>query len=609
MQTVLSLEDPLDTIPENDRLSMRKAALVAEDGLLAAIDELAFNSDHPLSYRRLHTLRVSMAVVQREVVNDQTGWKVLKTSWDEQKVGLLPRLIEILAGVSGDLKDHFPLHIPAKMDQTLVGQLFRTVEEIHHLIQRVSYGFPLASHSLRSLTIATADIFVCTFAFTPLTCTQVSAHGARQACLGVLDYFCQQEVDVEPGRSAAEVILGALLLHGVTHTGADPVHHVKQLYALVDHVLSVDNSDSAINGYWANVFPTVLHDLHAFFSILDADTKAHMLRRLETLDGGVTGVAEWMLAEELKVFAALLLSLREPRALPLDQYQIELYQLEQHIHMLYELFSSSRSWFLTAVTSTADVSHYLQQCVSLLLAGFYESKKLSGLFAALISSWEALSSVELRFLLMIAALRAGQNLEKPRLPSQEVMVRLSGIPNTAIDPQTLRQEIGRTLFFLSKGGNELDAETTTTLSWLLRWLANHEDSRYSILREIALDDLTSLWHKLPATDELKGLRSRITVDEDLAESSTKCLLPTTLQLSIEAVTSLLAPNRIVLPSTPKRNNTPDVFGVVFSPPTALLRSPAATGLTKTYANNDFRQLRQVTSARQNSSRLPSLHGT
>ena len=61
----------------------------------------------------------------------------------------------------------------------------------------------------------------------------------------------------------------------------------------------------------------------------------------------------------------------------------------------------------------------------------------------------------------------------------------------------------------------------------------------------------------------------------------------------------------------KGTKTPDIFGVVISPPNAnaILRSPAATGLsTKTYVNNDFRQLRQVQCARLNTSRLPSTHG-
>jgi hypothetical protein len=79
-----------------------------------------------------------------------------------------------------------------------------------------------------------------------------------------------------------------------------------------------------------------------------------------------------------------------------------------------------------------------------------------------------------------------------------------------------------------------------------------------------------------------------------------------IALSIQDVQGLLHPPTPT-PSTPKRT-TPEVLGLVpISSPTALLRSPAATGLTKTYLNNDFRQLRQLPSARQNTSRLPSMH--
>ena len=62
------------------------------------------------------------------------------------------------------------------------------------------------------------------------------------------------------------------------------------------------------------------------------------------------------------------------------------------------------------------------------------------------------------------------------------------------------------------------------------------------------------------------------------------------------------------PSTPPRKAlNQDVLSLVAISPPALIRSPAATGLTKTYLNNDFRQLRQAPSARQNTSRLPSMH--
>ena len=62
------------------------------------------------------------------------------------------------------------------------------------------------------------------------------------------------------------------------------------------------------------------------------------------------------------------------------------------------------------------------------------------------------------------------------------------------------------------------------------------------------------------------------------------------------------------PSTPPSQNA-ELLGMMItvSPPNALLRSPEVKGLTKTYSNNDFRQLRQQSSTRQNTSRMPSRH--
>ncbi|KAH7105311.1 hypothetical protein BKA62DRAFT_766688 [Auriculariales sp. MPI-PUGE-AT-0066] len=60
---------------------------------------------------------------------------------------------------------------------------------------------------------------------------------------------------------------------------------------------------------------------------------------------------------------------------------------------------------------------------------------------------------------------------------------------------------------------------------------------------------------------------------------------------------------------PPRQATSLLELATVSPPTSLLRSPrvAFTGLTKTYLNNDFRQLRTLPSGRINTSRLPSQH--
>jgi len=129
---------------------------------------------------------------------------------------------------------------------------------------------------------------------------------------------------------------------------------------------------------------------------------------------------------------------------------------------------------------------------------------------------------------------------------------------------------------------------------------------------ISLSSLSQLYTKLeetlptPSVATLDTLKNSIHVDDDDAMIPASVELPNRLELSIPEIESLLHP--MVSPlSTPKgTSNTPDILGVVTSP-ARLLRSPAATGLTKTYANNDFRVLRQAPSARLNTSRLPSMH--
>ena len=90
------------------------------------------------------------------------------------------------------------------------------------------------------------------------------------------------------------------------------------------------------------------------------------------------------------------------------------------------------------------------------------------------------------------------------------------------------------------------------------------------------------------------------------------LIPSDYQIdfSLQKWEELLSP-LVLVPTTPKRRSpaqTAEMVGMItVSPPNALLRSPEVQGLTKVYANNDFRQLRQLSSRRQNTSRLPSMH--
>ncbi|KIK67662.1 hypothetical protein GYMLUDRAFT_237881 [Collybiopsis luxurians FD-317 M1] len=674
VQTILSLQQPLSHISENDRLSMRKIALVVEDGLPAAIEELTRPSAHPLSYRRLRTLRVSVALVERELTEDaQKGdWNVLETIWDEHSMALIPRLADLLTEVAQDLNGHFLISSPfpapqqnpqqpltaASLSQVL-SQLFRLAEEILSLLLHLilvpsvhsssggassTLSFSLTSYTLRSLVRSVADVFACTDAADTIyaqgTPACVSAQSARQACLEfVRKVTISGRIIIEPSKkSGAEIVMSVLLKHIVTGSGRDPAYHLLQMFALIDHILPESSSSVTLEDdaerekekeHWVTeVLPNVLEQMQDFFRQLDVENKVHFLRRLVRLDtNNLVGIAEWMFIEELKLLercGKMLLSLVNHSVNHIDtttQVAVLLYQIGMHIRLvgyMLQAGSDMLSWFFGTMKDVPEASSHLAASLTDLLATRVESPHLDAVVETLLSHCdEGLDddSGRFRFALVVCSLRASQRHRDEfnfALWSRLLTV-LKGLSPEAIDSSVLRLELGEALAAIRV--EELSVDNSSTVLSLLEWLtAQPPDMRLTVLCGIKVETLTTIYDTLSAAlsndqaGALDNVRSRLSVDEDEPIVPPNMKLPDTLQLSLQELQDILVPSSTqTVPSTPTRNIIPDVLGLVISPPAALLRSPAAIGLTKTYLNNDFRELRQSAVARQNTSRLPSMH--
>ena len=618
VQAILALKPPLSVIAEHERLSMRKIALVAEDGLSAAIDEVMFSSDHPLSLRRLRTLRVSLAIVERELKDSNDEWRTLQIFWEEQSHGLVPRLVELLVGVSNDLNGHFSLSLLPRMNQTLVEQLFRTADDLIRLTMRLVPAFPMTSRDMRSLTVAVADVFACTdaadmiYAQTSSAC--MSAQRTRQTCLDLVRRLSAPDSYADPGKLGAEIILRTLLEHGGQHGGRDPAYHLLQVFTMIDHILPEPNTlnDGDGSSYWVtSVLPNVLHELKSLFRLLDTDNQVHFVKTLVKLDNGMVGIGEWLLMEELKYLSGTLQSLLGP--MHADYRLVLHHQVTLSLHFVVDLIipsSSSSTWCLTSISSTHDLAGLLKTCLIALFDGHYTSIHLKRLVSILTMSSRSFEP-DLRFTVLLAALRVAQTDPIPPGILETTVETLRDLPIQPLYSETFRLELGQTLSVFAQ--RELDSETSERLLLIFEWLAEHGNKKFMTLPAITSDAFTKLCESmhitLPTdkTDTLSSLRSKFTIDEDNFFTPTSIELVETLDLSIRNLEDLLH-NDVPTPATPKGNKTPDILGVVISPPTAVLRSPATTGLTKTYVNNDFRQLRQVPSTKQNMSRLPSMHG-
>ncbi|KAJ6561511.1 hypothetical protein DFH09DRAFT_494900 [Mycena vulgaris] len=600
VRTILSLNPPLSFIAEHERLSMQKIALVAEDGLPSAVEELTFSSAHPLSLRRLRTIRVSLAIVQRELADADAGeWRVLEALWDENAHGLVERLADLFRGVADDLNAHFTLAPPPRVDPALVVQLFSTADDSLRLIAQLTPALAMTGRALRDLTAGVANVFACA--------AQASAVAGdvRQTCLDLLSKLSQPEVYVKPHKPGAEVVLRTLLEHGSLPCGRDPAAHFLQVVALVDHILpqTVEDDDR-----WVTlVLPSVLPELGAFFRLLDPRNKAHMITRIVTLDDGVVGIGEWLLIEELKQLAQTLEALRHSGA-PRELEQTRHHQVFLTLQFLSDLVnppSSVAEWCMSTISSVPEAAEILAACLTTLLDTHLVSPVLNDLTRTLATRADAFAS-DLKFALVLTSLRAFQH---------QPLVLLNVLKELPTESESehlemLRLEIGQTL--AANADAELTATTAQTVLSIFVWLVNHGNSKMRTLCGISASSLSLLYTKLqenlpPASvATFDNVKTSIHVDDDDAMIPAAVELPRRLELSIQDLEGLLHPMASP-PSTPKgTSNTPDILGIVTSP-ARLLRSPAATGLTKTYANNDFRLLRQAPSARLNTSRLPSMH--
>ncbi|TFK43826.1 hypothetical protein BDQ12DRAFT_695848 [Crucibulum laeve] len=565
VKTILSLEPPLSFIAEGERLSMRKIALVSEDGLPAAVDELTFKSDRPFSLRRLRTLRVSLAIVERELLeNPQGEWRVLETFWEEQSHGLVPSLVDILVDISDDLNQHFAVKSAPKMNQSVSDQLFQTAGELMKLIGLLAPAFPLTSRTLRALTGAVADLFACsdvadmTFAQSSSAC--ISAQNARQICLELLRGLSGPTAHVDPGKLGAEVILRSLLDHATKHGGRDPAYHLLQVFNLCDHILP-DPAGTVEDGepsHWVtSVFPSVTTELKSFFRLLDTDNQVHLVRRLVKMDDGVTGIGEFILMEELKFLSETLQTLEGPIASP--EYRLaQQYQVYLTLRFLHDLVSPT-----SGVSPCSDLAGPLKQCLS-------DSSVLTYTTQILAKNAAAFDPYT-QFSILL------DSTSPSALDS--VLDVAKRLPPTAIIAEPLRTEVGRTLDAFADHTSTLEPETAEDLLSILEWLLQQDNPNLTVLYGIQLDAFTRLCDTLVAIlpperyDAITVVSSKFSIDED------EMFIPPSLPL--QSIEKLL--------STPKGSKTPDILGVVISPPTALLRSPAATGLTKT-------QLRQAPSA-------------
>lgn len=631
---------PLAVIDEKERAGMRMAAKA--EGVEGAVGELIREEEEgELEVGRVRVLRVAVAMLEKALKEEKGEgggeWKILETLWKDGEHGLLPHLVGLFIRVSKQVQIHFSLKAPPSRSDVDVELLFAISDELLRLTGRLVPHYPLTTRLTQILTTAIADVFVCTDAadlgYNPSSPVSIAASRTRQTCVEIVKRLSRKGAKTESGKFGAEVVFWTLLECGLSSgKERDPASHIVQVFVLIDQLLP--NPAANLNGegedttHWVtHVIPSVLHVLRTFFRALDRENKLHFIKRLVGLDQGTTGIGEWILLEEVKDLFNVLRSLQVAMVDDSGYHLVGQYQVSSALRFIAELMSSAssvREWCISSVTGTEGVAKMLGRCFLLLLDGHLVSPCQTQIATTLATATESSTlDPDLKFTIILLLLRSLQpptelsftTFKSGFLPALRLLKELSA---ESIDEDRLQREMGGAFSAVSDSESTLagfDEESAEAILSALQWLPERDLANVTGVGNDPFVKLCSSMLEILSpgrTDDLEIVRAKFKASEEIpaatAEATSQLPLADHIELSLQALESFLQPP-IPVPSTPPHNpQNQDILGLVtLSPPTALLRSPSTTGLTKTYFNNDFRQLRQQPSARQNTSRLPSMH--
>ena len=624
IQCIFALNQPLSVITEEERLTLRKLADIADGGLVCALEELAGLPGADLSdIRNLRILRCSLAIIDSIIRNSDDGeWKVLESSWGGRTQGVVIHLGEVYSALVRHIRQRFGLALPHSKPHSLTDQTFRSVNETLTLFTRLASSYIPPVRVIREWTADTVDLFACTDAadatFSRTDPVTAVARETRDNCIYSLKTLANLDVSVG-SRHVSEIIFRMVLVHGLRDGEIDPIYQLHQAFALIDHLIpfpdpEVLGHDEYIGLWIQGVIPSVLTELHAFFTVLDVENKVHLIKRFVNVDDGVVGVGEWLVLESMKDFHRLIQNVDEyPNGM-----NILLYKVMSYLRLLEDLLLPSSSvsiWLLEFIECSSEMLSLLSSCLDWLLQRQYTAPHATDIAYRIASGHPELDDAALITTISSTLLRTAQDID---LSVTDLVSNLNPVPDLLkkLPEQILtemRPEVGRMAGVLAPT-LMVDLQLATVVIQILEVTTERSKDPVELpgLTGSHLSDLLENINPEIPSEELELLQSKIAPSfRHPAEFTNLAQLPSALSYSFSEIHDIVhqVADAQLPPGTPPQNPQAQdaVIGMANISPSTILRSPLVTGLTKTYLKNDFRQLRQSNQTRQNTSRLPSMH--
>ncbi|GJJ07278.1 hypothetical protein Clacol_001478 [Clathrus columnatus] len=565
------------------RSEMSRIVFITEHGLEEAIrtvfDFSAGNS--------INILHAALLVIEKAFEDPDNGvWNLIHTSWEQDFYGLGYQLIDLLGHFIALMRGQFLLEPPPPLHATILTQL---VHSSHSILRILTHLFPTQiqpSRLVHTLVDNILNLFILTDAIDSIypfgNPVRHAARLTRPTCAETLSTLCTVKPEICSGSSIGVLVFRTLVQNALRPENDDPVIRVEQVFWLLDLVLPLSISDTVSNNsqeqYWIKeVIPNILPELNRFFRALTTDNQLQLAGRLIDLDREEIGLGQWFIDQELNFFGRIL-----------EQPETSWASETNAVITLQIIKKSLR--FLTGFLKLFPIGKY---------PGIYQETE------TLLKLYQAMDNPKMTapLLLPYTVDLALALIPDMNLLAVDATATLVTLERSDMKQDTLIRSLGRSLTGLATSRHELPGfgkDVTLIFEWLQKLGSSDPVPVY--FSEQIFDRLSAYieWsemdHRQPDDFRINFIFNNET-DSEPDVSSSK--IP---PLSFQDVKKSLG-NQPLTPSTPRLNGESIFKMTTTSPITTLFNSVKTTLLTKTYQQNEFRQL----SARQNTSRRPSVH--
>jgi len=517
--------------------------------------------------------------------------------------GVVPSLVNLLSLAVGCLHEQSRPTTPRTTDTETMDDLYIACATALRLLIVFCPMLPPLTRELRGMTEAVVKLRV--------LCSLAEKRNAVETADHVSKAFFQATVEGMFGEVVTDIVLQTVLEQAVTPLGLDLELEFREAASIVEGFL-VRAANAATPEARARWTARIMADLPLFGQFLRRLTPYERARRigvLKLLDEKTFGLGEHFLTEEWKVTVVALDALRGRKALSTTTTL-----LHQQVAIGFECalacLREHQEWTMSLFVS-GTMAGRIGNAYSMLSVYDLHTSAAAELGKELVkTNQKGLKVCGLCALLRMARAVGGRQTAC----LQEVASVLKHIGTLLPeDVERLVHNIGLIVTAYARKKMELiDSQDVEAIAQLLDWVTRQtRDSPIPTLSDTSFDALQALASGVAGSfvNNLAALRGELLFsDDEPMEEGPLVVDAGKVDMTLGQMKEALGERVTKTPSTPIRNvsSHPALGLVTVSPP--VTRSPLlSASLTKTYTKDEFRQLRNAPSSRQNTSRPPSTH--